>query len=174
MYGSAWGENTNKCSQIPFPLPVTGNITTPGKIWFFSLHFLFISGFTLCWPLSRDPEIHVVEVSFTYISRICNFNHCLLKEREVLKGSCQGSVDRSITAVQQMAWHRHSSGFYLIHFLDLKLLINHFCEENMMKPFLSFLLSCFELKWKHYRGKAWMKNKELKCTSSASKPLAFY
>lgn len=173
MYGSAWGENTNKCSQIPFPSLSLGYYYTRQNLIFFITLSVYFRIYSL-WPLSRDPEIHVVEVSFTYISRICNFNHCLLKERRSSKGSCQGSVDRSITAVQQMAWHRHSSGFYLIHFLDLKLLINHFCEENMMKPLPVFLAELFELKWKHYRGKAWMKNKELKCTSSASKPLAFY
>ena len=86
-----------------------------------------------------------------------------------LSGVCRWGHHGSTTS-----WHRHSSGFYLIHFLYLKLLINHFCEEKMIKPFLSFLLGYFELKCKHYRGKLWMKNKELKCTSSASKPFAFY
>ena len=70
-----------------------------------------------------------------FIARIFNFNHCLQKESEMLKDRCQESAERTITGIITV-WYRHFSVSHLIHFLDLKPLINHFCMNDEAFPVL--------------------------------------
>ena len=81
-----------------------------------------------------------------YIPRKFNFNHCLQKESELSKSRMSGVCRKEHHG--QYNNLAQSSVSHLIYFLDKVSNPSFLCKRRMMKPFLSFLRNCFELKWK--------------------------